>query len=600
MPISNTNSCINPQERRQSTPSREHPHSIIEGENIMHAPSITAAAIAALTATTIINSTAYAQSTTFTYQGSLSHNGTAVEGMYEFQVRLLDQSDTQIGTTQSIIADITEGLFTLNLDFGPAAFGAAPRFLEISTRSVMEGGPFTTLTPNQPITSTPVAQFALAGNEGPQGPQGPAGPAGPAGPTGDQGPTGPAGPDGPQGPQGNQGSQGNPGTTSWLGLKDIPAGFADNIDNNTIYAAGQGLQLESSIFSIPTSSIGSSLLASDRTSFNKVSGGAATIVADHSVGFGTQSPESHLHIHSIHQNNPGITISENDEKLTLTTEELRTRSPDFLIQGDGDVDLYAVDDLSLGASGAFSLYASVATFTSNSALDLISPGVIGLNTGRLVVDIADIIEIETDDFLIETKSLSVSAYQPIDIQTQSTDGVQIEGTNITGNILNSFIVSATNGVFSSKVVVGQKTTSSPYELTVNGSAGKTGSALWSVFSDARLKTNIHTMTGSLDILSSLRPVTFNYKDPNHFSYTPGTIPGLIAQEVQQVLPQWVEEAEDGYLYLNPIGYEAMVIDALQELRAEKDAQIQQLQTQNQQLQSRLDKLEHHIMSQSRN
>tara|TARA_R110002096_G_scaffold344921_12_gene538416 strand:+ start:4598 stop:6286 length:1689 start_codon:yes stop_codon:yes gene_type:complete len=562
----------------------------------MHARSITAAAIAALTATTIINSTAYAQSTTFTYQGALSQNGTTVEGMYEFQVRLLDQSDTQIGTTQSIIADITEGLFTLNLDFGPAAFGAAPRFLEISTRSVMDGGPFTTLSPNQPITSTPVAQFALSGNEGPQGPQGPSGNTGPAGPTGDQGPTGPDGPQGPQGPIGNTGPA---GTTLWSGLTGVPSGFADNIDNNTTYTAGQGLQLAGTLFSIPLNSIDKSFLAIDQSSFAKVSGGIANIKANGDIGFGTQMPEHHFHIDSTGRNNPGLLLSEGELGLTMSTTELHTQSHEFLIQGERDVTLYAVDDLRVNSGGGMMFDAHNASLTTESTISLISAGANYLKTGIFTID-TDEINLETDDVEAVMKNLSIFTYDSLEILTDSPDGIQVEGVSINGNKIEAQLVSSVNGTVSNNFAVGQNTISNTFDFVVNGSAAKTGSVLWSVFSDARLKTNIHTMTGSLDTLAALRPVTFNYKDPNHFSYTPGTIPGLLAQEVQQVLPQWVEEAEDGYLYLNPIGYEAMVIDALQELRAEKDAQIQQLQTQNQQLQSRLEKLERHIMSQSRN
>jgi hypothetical protein len=103
------------------------------------------------------------------------------------------------------------------------------------------------------------------------------------------------------------------------------------------------------------------------------------------------------------------------------------------------------------------------------------------------------------------------------------------------------------------------------------------------------------MAGSLDTLDALRPVTFNYTDKDHFSYVEGTIPGFIAQEVQQVMPQWVGQGEDGYLYLNPVGYEAMVVDAIQELRAEKDKQIQALQSENEMLRARLDRLEAMIM-----
>ena len=134
-----------------------------------------------------------------------------------------------------------------------------------------------------------------------------------------------------------------------------------------------------------------------------------------------------------------------------------------------------------------------------------------------------------------------------------------------------------NGVISGVLTVGTATPQTTFKLGVSGTAAKTGGGSWSVFSDKRLKKNITSMTGSLDTISALRPVNFEYTAKNHFSYTTGMQSGFIAQEVQQVIPQWVNTADDGYFYLDQVGYEALIVDAIQELRAEKDAEINQLQ-----------------------
>ncbi len=237
------------------------------------------------------------------------------------------------------------------------------------------------------------------------------------------------------------------------------------------------------------------------------------------------------------------------------------------------------------------LSGNVGTISCISALELAAGVSVGLTTDRLVLNIDDAIEVDTEDLEAELKNLSIFTHHSLDIQTNSPDGVRIEDITIKANEIEAPRVSSTFGIVSDKLVVGQESLATSYELTVNGTAGKTGSIYWSVFSDARLKSNINTMTGSLDTIDALRPVTFNYSDKQHFSYIEGTLPGFIAQEVQQVIPQWVEQADDGYLYLNPVGYEAMIVDAIQELRAEKDHEIQQLQLQNAQLQARLDRLE---------
>lgn len=182
------------------------------------------------------------------------------------------------------------------------------------------------------------------------------------------------------------------------------------------------------------------------------------------------------------------------------------------------------------------------------------------------------------------------------VDIDAVSSVFIEGTVFTGHdVTVADDLTVNNDIIALSVATIGGPKAFTYTLNCYGDAGKPGGGLWSTFSDARLKSNINTMAGSLDTLDALRPVTFNYTDKDHFSYVEGTIPGFIAQEVQQVMPQWVGQGEDGYLYLNPIGYEAMVVDAIQELRAEKDSQIQALQSENEMLRARLDRLEAMIM-----
>jgi chaperonin cofactor prefoldin len=66
---------------------------------------------------------------------------------------------------------------------------------------------------------------------------------------------------------------------------------------------------------------------------------------------------------------------------------------------------------------------------------------------------------------------------------------------------------------------------------------------------------------------------------------------MIAQEVEQVFPDWVGEGGHGYKTLGFTGFEALTVDALRELRAEKDAQIETLRAQNEEMQKRLERLE---------
>lgn len=112
-------------------------------------------------------SAAQAQTTSFTYQGRFTDNqngGNATNGTYDFQFRLFDalNGGNQIGgAVDRNGVTVTNSAFTVQLDFGAAAFPGANRFLEISARPA-GGGSLSTLTPRQPVTSTPYAIKSLS------------------------------------------------------------------------------------------------------------------------------------------------------------------------------------------------------------------------------------------------------------------------------------------------------------------------------------------------------------------------------------------------------------------------------------------------------
>lgn len=121
--------------------------------------------------------------------------------------------------------------------------------------------------------------------------------------------------------------------------------------------------------------------------------------------------------------------------------------------------------------------------------------------------------------------------------------------------------------------VGIQTVSPEFDLHVHGSAGKPGGGSWSVASDRRLKKNVHRLDRALDRLLRLRGVTFEYKDPVATNELPGMQTGMIAQEVEQVFPEWVDSGAGGYKNVTFRGFEALTVEALRELREEKDSGI---------------------------
>ena len=103
-----------------------------------------------------------AQTTEFTYQGSLKISGTAANGNYDFDFTLFDNLTTGDQVGPNLVRaniTVTNGIFSVSLDFGNQ-FPGADRFLEIRVRP-SGGGEYTALTPRQLINSTPYSVKSL-------------------------------------------------------------------------------------------------------------------------------------------------------------------------------------------------------------------------------------------------------------------------------------------------------------------------------------------------------------------------------------------------------------------------------------------------------
>ena len=104
---------------------------------------------------------ATALGTAFTYQGRLDRAGQPYTGTCDFQFRLWDAETEggQIGDTNSLTSyPITNGLFTVKLDFDTGAFNGDARWLEVSVQCPGDALP-TTFT-RQELTAAPYALYA--------------------------------------------------------------------------------------------------------------------------------------------------------------------------------------------------------------------------------------------------------------------------------------------------------------------------------------------------------------------------------------------------------------------------------------------------------
>ena len=85
-----------------------------------------------------------------------------------------------------------------------------------------------------------------------------------------------------------------------------------------------------------------------------------------------------------------------------------------------------------------------------------------------------------------------------------------------------------------------------------------------------MKKNVQSLTGSLDQLVKLRPVTYEWKQPEEHGGRTGVQRGFIAQEVEKVMPEWVGEDDRGFKTLTLSGLEPMVVESLRTLKLEND------------------------------
>jgi hypothetical protein len=100
-----------------------------------------------------------------------------------------------------------------------------------------------------------------------------------------------------------------------------------------------------------------------------------------------------------------------------------------------------------------------------------------------------------------------------------------------------------------------------YQSSTGGWYQYNNLTVWSITSDIRIKKNIVSLESGLSVIKALRPVEFDYIENDKHDI------GFIAQEYQTVLPEQVNEKDDGMLSLNQ-NLVPYLVKAIQELSAE--------------------------------
>ena len=110
--------------------------------------------------------------------------------------------------------------------------------------------------------------------------------------------------------------------------------------------------------------------------------------------------------------------------------------------------------------------------------------------------------------------------------------------------------------------------------TVTGTVRSTGDVIAFFSSDKDLKENIRQIRGGLDTVLKLTGYSFDWRnvasDYPQYSHLQGSDYGLIAQEVNAVIPEAVETREDGFMGLNYIKLIPFLVESIKELKKEID------------------------------
>ena len=137
------------------------------------------------------------------------------------------------------------------------------------------------------------------------------------------------------------------------------------------------------------------------------------------------------------------------------------------------------------------------------------------------------------------------------VASETDNNTFILGHSLTGKGTQTFFVGGTNGAYNSA-----------------------NSSSWSTTSDRRLKKNIDDCNIGLEEINKIKVREFEYKTEEEITELDGKIDkidvqgvqvGVIAQEIQEVLPSVVKETSQGVLSVEPDNITWHLVKAVQEL-----------------------------------
>lgn len=501
--------------------------------------------------------------TAFTYQGRLKDGGSPASGTYDLQFSLYAAASGGAPIGTPVCRDnvsINSGLFTVPLDFGAVAFAGDQRFIEVAVRADNVAGncddeAFTVLTPRQPLTAAPYALYAL---------------------------------NSPAGGSGNHwaavGSDIHNTNSGRVGV-----GTSSPLPNSLLDVRGSVITSRALAFSdvMSGTSPGSVYLAApENQALAAFTDGAERLRIDGlgNVGVGVTTPLSRLHV-SGGPTRDNMRVDSDDPFgtwLRLGNTSFGGREYAIVSTGGSNFEGPGALEITDQISGAIPF---LIDSDGDVGISVISPTARLHLNGDMKIEQNHVLELGAG-YVKETNAGKIS------YRRFTSDSLEIAGAGVT---------------------LGQRR----IRFYAEGGSTFTGTVFATAFtptSDARLKTDVQPLAGTLDRLLALRGVSFAWRDDAkpEWGFATARQIGFLAQEVREVVPEAVAENGAGMLGVNYDSLMALVPGALRELRAQSERGIAALReshealrlanvalrAENNDLRSRVERLERAIDARS--
>jgi hypothetical protein len=339
----------------------------------------------------------------FTYQGHLQRSGVPVNGICDLELTLYDApaGGFALGTQLVESLAVHSGRFTALLNEQQqfaGAFRGSRRWLEIAVRCPAGSGGFTLLEPRQELTAAPHALFSLG--------------------------------------------------TPWSGLTGIPPGFADGIDDGTVFVAGDGLLLSDGVLRVVFGGSGTAVTAarSDHGHADFLRSDRSDIFTAGTLSF---APGTTLRLDGAIDAAAAASVSFPADSIT------DAMISDVLTLDGGTIRNSTIDGSAIGqttpAAGRFSSLA-------------VSSGVITLPDGETIANVSNAIIFTDNAGAGDSFQINMAPSQSVELKVNGIRALRIEPKSASPNLVGGSIGNAAIAGVVGASIAGGGSTDSPNKV----------------------------------------------------------------------------------------------------------------------------------------